>query len=96
LITITYAGVDGELRVTAVDAVGKDIIGNNGGGAGARDFTQVTTTFPRVALKDIVEFRVQARPYQSYEVRDISLRPGHLTTPKLVEIAPKPDAKDDE
>ena len=94
-ITITYSGVDGELRVTAVDAAGKDIIGRGGGG-GAGSFTQITTTFARVALKDVVEFRVQTRPYQNYEVRDISLRPGHMTVPKLVEIPPKKEAEQGE
>jgi hypothetical protein len=92
VITITYSGVDGELRVTAVDAAGKDIIGK-GGGAGAGSFMQVTTTFASVALKDIVEFRVQTRPYQNYEVRDISLQPGHMTVPTLVEIPPKKEAE---
>jgi hypothetical protein len=92
LITIAYAGVDGELRVTAVDAAGKDLIGRSGG-VGAANFHQITTTFANVALADIVEFRVQTRPYQNYEVRDISLRPGQLTTPTLVEIKPKQDAK---
>jgi hypothetical protein len=44
-----------------------------------------------VELKNIKQFRVESRPYQWVEFRDVSLEPGHATRPTAVALDTKRD-----
>ncbi len=91
MITISHNVLEKDVRVIAVDSQGKLLADGGSMGGGAADFRQTTGRFPNLKLKDIHAYRLQARPYQRVEVRDISVRKDLRTTPKVVEIPAKED-----
>ena len=83
-ITVTHNVKDREVRIVGVDTAGKVHTPERTTGTGAGDFIQVTASFPRLSPDQIAEFRVQARPYEWVEFRNVSLRPGHKTDVQVV------------
>ncbi len=82
-----------DVRVIAVDIGGKELkpIRSITGGAG--NVHQLTCTFDKVRLSNVKEFRLQARPYEWAEFKNVSLTPGTITRPTTV-VATQPIAAD--
>jgi hypothetical protein len=83
-ITVTHDIIGPESRVVAVGWDGREHRASSCSSTGAHDFLQLTATFSPLLLKDIKVFRVQTRPYEQVEFRNVSLRPGHKTDVQIV------------
>ena len=86
-ITVTHDIADRDSRVVAVALDGRELAPNSWSGAGASNFHQITATFSGLRPEAIKAFRVQTRPYEWVEFRDVSIRPGEKTD---VQIVPQP------
>ncbi len=75
-------------RVVAVDNDGKEHAASSSSGNGAGGFHLLSAMFSGLSLKDIQVFRLQSRPYQWLEFRDVSLHPGHKTRVTTVVSVP--------
>jgi len=85
-ITVTHDILGPESRVVAVGRDGREHRASASSGGGASSFRQITATFSKLTLKDIKVFRVQTRPYEQAEFRNVSLRPGQKTDVKVVQL----------
>ena len=75
VMTVTTEGIKGDLRIVAIDKAGHTILPGSVGGSGSGgSVTQLTRSFalPRKQLK---EFRVETRPFQWIEFKDVALKP---------------------
>ena len=88
---------DQQVRVVAVLADSKEVAngGRNPEVANGR-VQQITQSFGGILIKDVKEFRVQARPFQWAEFKNVPLRPGAspaTKTPTAASGAPASDAQ---
>ena len=74
--------------MVAVGRDGREHPASSSTGTGAHNFVQLSAEFSGLSLKDIKVFRVQTRPYQQVEFRNVSLQPGKKTDVQVVEGAP--------
>jgi hypothetical protein len=86
VLTVSHNILDDDVRLIALDHRGQTIAVGACEGGGAANFRQTTGTFANLALADVATFAVQSRPYQHYEIRDVSLLPGETTTPRVVKL----------
>ena len=82
-ITVSHDILDRNVRVVAVDHLGREITTEHHGGGQAMGFVQQTLSFYKLPLKDIKAFRVQTRNWQKLEVIGIALNPGEPTHPTV-------------
>ena len=75
-----------ELRVVAVDKDGQEHPGS-GPTASGGTMNQITANFGNLRLADVKAFRLQSRPYQWVEFRNVSLQAGQKTTLKSCKMA---------
>jgi hypothetical protein len=78
-ITVVHDIADQEVRVVTVGADGREHRGSPGQFLSAGKVTQLTVAFPKLSLKEVKAFRLQSRPYQWVEFRNVSLQPGQKT-----------------
>jgi hypothetical protein len=84
IIHIAHNITGSDLRVIALGKDGKEYssgLTQVGGGK----INKISAKFAKVTLKDIQAFRLQARPYQWVEFRNISLQPGQKTNVQVVQ-----------
>ncbi len=84
IITVTHNIVGPQSRVVAVGVDGREHRADSWTNNGADGFVQFTGEFSGLSLKDIKAFRVQTRPYQQVEFRNVSLQPGKKTDVQVV------------
>jgi hypothetical protein len=96
VLTVSHSVLRDDVRLIAIDNQGKAIAVAVCEGGGCTNFAQTTGLFSDLALADIASFEVQFRPYEQYEIRDLSLWPGETTTPKLVKLDSQRQAEIDE
>jgi hypothetical protein len=94
VLTVSHDVLGEDVRIVAVGRDGKTIHNGTCQGSGMKKFRMTTATFTDLKLADVLEFRVQSRPFERYEIRDISLWPGEPTTPKVVKITPEREQMD--
>jgi serine/threonine protein kinase len=89
----TFAKIDGEIRMVAVDDKGREHVGVSSIFPAGATVNQITSTFPNLPLKEIRTFHFQVRPYQWIEFRNVALepnlgdtRPINSETPKKKEV----------
>ncbi len=82
-LTVTHDIIGPESRVIAVGLDGREHRAGSWSRNGARNFLQITATFYGVSQKDIKVFRVQTRPYDQVEFRNVSLQPGKKTDVRI-------------
>jgi beta-lactamase regulating signal transducer with metallopeptidase domain len=93
LISVTHDVAGKELRVDVVDTNGRKRepaitkVQNTG------NVSQITTTFPGLAKKDIKQIEFQSRDYEWAEFRDVALRPH--ANPATQPAGPMPSAEID-
>jgi hypothetical protein len=82
-ITITVAhdmidaqGEGPQVRVIAVDLDGREHNWESFQNGRSEKLSQLTVTFSKLSLKDVKTFRLQTRPYQWAEFRNVSLQAG--------------------
>ncbi|MGA2232181.1 MAG: M56 family metallopeptidase [Tepidisphaeraceae bacterium] len=78
-VTVTTAALMGEqLRLVAVDRAGAEHVADGGSGSSYNGdhFSQINSGFEGMKLKDIASIRVEARPYEWVEFKDIALWRG--------------------
>ncbi len=83
-MTVAHSIVGPESRVVAVGLDGREHRATDQSGGGAGNFVQMTATFSKLSLKEIKVFRVQTRPYQWVEFRNVSLHSGQKTDVQIV------------
>jgi ketosteroid isomerase-like protein len=80
---------DQEQQIVAIDTNGiSHPISNDS--MGCNDVRQMSGRFNNIKPSQIKEFRVQTRPYQWIEFRNVSLRPGVKTDVQVLQQAPQP------
>jgi hypothetical protein len=89
VLTVGHDVLEDDVRIVAVGRDGKTIHNGACQGGGMKKFRMTTATFSDLKLADVLEFRVQSRPFERFEIRDISLWPGEPTNPKVVKITPE-------
>ena len=75
-IACTRNFFNGPMRIVAVDAKGREHVPSQTHDPFVADLTQLTATFQNLPLKQIKYFRLQTRPYQWVEFRNVPLQPG--------------------
>ena len=75
IVVIAHNATDQDIRVVAMDKAGTEIRTGSYSSGSAGGVNQITCTFANVSLDDIKEFRVQVRPYEWAEFRNVSVRP---------------------
>ena len=89
IISVAHRFADQEVRVVADGLDGQERVGTPGPNGGGGKLFQMTATFSKALPKDIRKFRLQTRPYQWVEFRNVSLYPGQKTNVQvLVPAAP--------
>ena len=83
VVVVTHDIKDRVLQVVAVGKDGQEYP-SSCHDAGAGTTHQITATFSKLSLKEIKSFRLQARPYQWIEFRNVSLHPGQKTDVQIV------------
>ena len=85
-ITITVAhdmidaqGEGPQVQVIAVDLDGREHPSEPTGNGRAGKLSQLTVTFSKLALQDVKTFRLQIRPYQWADFRNVALQPGQMS-----------------
>ncbi|HEY1598122.1 MAG TPA: hypothetical protein VGG64_00870 [Pirellulales bacterium] len=87
LVLVVSHNVTGkDVRVIAVDGDGKTLAVGSSSSAGASGFTQISAQFNKDKVQGVQKFEVQARDYERYEIRDVSLWPGEKTLPLVVNV----------
>jgi hypothetical protein len=87
LVLVVSHNITGkDVRVIAVDGEGKTLAVGSSSSAGAGGFTQISAQFNKNDVRGVHKFRVQARDYERYEIRDVSLWPGEKTLPLVVNV----------
>jgi beta-lactamase regulating signal transducer with metallopeptidase domain len=74
---------DREQRIVAIDANG-NLHADSSGSVASGGIQQMTGRFDNMKPSQIKEFRIQTRPYQWIEFRNVSLRPGMKTDVAVV------------
>ena len=92
-VTVTHNIVGLESRVVAVGRDGRERRASLSSGGGAGTFVQITAAFAKLSRKDIKVFRVQTRPYEQVEFRNVSLRPGQKTDVQVMAAKPVRSAR---
>ncbi|HEV3136507.1 MAG TPA: hypothetical protein VGZ26_01360 [Pirellulales bacterium] len=90
-ITISHNVIDRDMRIVAVVEGGKETAPDQLFSGSMKNIVQTDAEFSNLPLDGVQEFRLQARPYQIVEVRDIALNPGQATKPHLMVIDQPPD-----
>ena len=75
VIPVAHTITDQEVRVVAVGKDGHEHYFGASSAAGAANMSQITATFPKILLKDIQTFRLQSRPFQWVEFRNVAIQP---------------------
>lgn len=75
IIPVAHTITDQEVRVVAVGKDGREHYSGASSTGSAANMSQITTTFPKVSMKDIGTFCLQARPYHWVEFRNVVLQP---------------------
>jgi hypothetical protein len=86
VLTVSHNITDRDLRVIAVDGDGKTLAVGACTGAGGHGFMQTIAQFSPEKTQGVHKFLVQARDYERYEIRDVSLVPGEKTLPLVVNV----------
>ncbi|WP_435021184.1 RNA polymerase sigma factor [Tundrisphaera sp. TA3] len=73
-LTLSHDVLDGDVRVVAVDAQGKETAPVRQSSGGTKNFRQVTVGFD-LPLASIREFRLQSRPFEWAEFADVPVDP---------------------
>ncbi len=76
----TYAKVDQQTRLVAIDDKGREYAPVRQSAPSVDNIVQFSATFQNLPLKQIKEFRFQARPYHWVEFRNVALQPGQPST----------------
>ena len=74
-VTITTDQIKQDVRVVAVDIQGHETLPVGAGDQSTGNLKQMTVDFDEDPAKRIVEFRVQTRPFQQAEFKNIPLQP---------------------
>jgi beta-lactamase regulating signal transducer with metallopeptidase domain len=90
VITVTHSIVGPQSRMVAVSVDGREHRADSWTINRADGFVQLTEEFSGLSPADVKVFRVQTRPYQQVEFRNVSLRPGQQTDVQVVEAAETP------
>jgi len=85
---------DQQVRVVAVLADGNEVTSGWNPEVANGHVQQITQSFGGLSIKDIKEFRVQARPFQWAEFKNVPLRPGASPAPKAPTAASSAPASD--
>ena len=80
-------------RIVAIDTNG-DLHADSSGSVASGGIQQMTGRFDNMKLSQIKEFRIQTRPYQWVEFRNVSLKPGTKTNVTVVVEGSQAKAKD--
>lgn len=88
-VTVTHDLIDAhgdgpQARIVAVGVDGREHPAEPSGNARAGKLAQLTVKFPNLSLKDVRAFRLQSRPYEWIEFRNVSLQPGQKTDVQVV------------
>ena len=83
-ITVTHDIVGPELRIIAVGGDGKEHQAREMAGQATRKYGTLKATFAKLAAKDVKAFRLEWRPYEWIEFRNVSLWPGQKTNVQTV------------
>ena len=86
ILTVGHTIFDQDIRIVALDQGGKIVGVDHSGGGGVHEFRQTTAKLENLALTDVNKFELQSRPYERFEIRDISLWPDEKTEPKVVNV----------
>ena len=78
-VTVTSDIVGPELRVVAVGPSGQDHYASKFDELGAGKFRTINATFANLSLRDVKAFRLETRPYEWVEFRNVSLQAGLKT-----------------
>jgi len=76
VVNMAHTKVDQETRVVAVDDEGQQHTASRSESSVIGGMAQLATTFEDLRIKQIKEFRLQARSYQSVEFRNVALNPA--------------------
>jgi hypothetical protein len=86
VLSIAHSVLDKDLRIIAIDLQGREITTGEVNSVGGRGFLQTTAAFAELDAKNVKEFRLQSRSYETVEIQNISLDPTTKTQPKVVVI----------
>lgn len=75
---------DRQVRVVAALVDGKEVVGDRNPEVSTGHVRQITQSFKDLSIKDVKEFRLQTRPYEWVEFRNVSLRPGRRTDVQVI------------
>jgi hypothetical protein len=75
LLAVTYSVQDAQVRLVAVDREGKERSPLRSSGASTWGFYQVVSEFD-LTPDQVAEFRLQTRPYEHLEIKDVALKPS--------------------
>ena len=76
VISVAHTIADQEVPVVAVGKDDSEHCSGPSSAAGAANMSQITATFPNLAIRDVQTFRLQARPYQWVEFRNVCASTG--------------------
>ncbi|MEN6383977.1 MAG: M56 family metallopeptidase, partial [Phycisphaerales bacterium] len=85
ILHTTHKHTKMDVRITAVDKLGKEHKGGSSSGSIGAESSSMQTRFD-VALSDIKEFQFQTRPYEWVEFKNVSLKPEVKTDVQIVFI----------
>ena len=85
-----------QTRVVAVGKDGKVHTAASESSNGAASFILLSAMFSKVSLTDIRAFRLESRPYQWVEFRNVSLRPSQKTEVQIASAAANDGASKDQ
>lgn len=77
-VTVTHDILEKDFRIVAVGQTGREYTASQSDSSATDSFNQVTLSF-KLALDDVRGFRVQVRPYEWVEFKNVSLKPGVKT-----------------
>ncbi len=92
-ISVTHTPVEGQVRIVAIDKDGQTHETGDITSGSAEGMSQTTAHFAGLLKNRVKSFRLQARPFQWIEFRNVSIEPGHKTQVQ-VQIEPPPEAGD--
>ncbi|MBX3411161.1 MAG: hypothetical protein KF708_00475 [Pirellulales bacterium] len=86
MLSVAHDLLEQDIRLVAVTNDGRELSSVRTSNVGVNRFCQTTGYFRDLELDDVKEFKLQYRPFQLFELRNLPLEPGMKTEPEFNEI----------
>jgi uncharacterized protein (TIGR03067 family) len=83
-VSVAHRFGDQDVRLVATGFDGQERVGGPSQYGGGGKLHQMTVTFPKLSSKDVKTFRLQTRPYEWVEFRNVSIYAGQKTDMEVV------------